>query len=265
LIYAIPDFELDVNYYPAYLPSYFGNSVNWMDANSIIPTGSMFNQDIHLVSNTEILYGSDTITGSLNVVDQNSFEYNVYYGNWFGNMPGGSINFDKAPNMPVLLLNSMNEPMRFTVSDENGDFIFTDLPVRIYKIYPEKPGFATFPGTVNLTTTAASSQNCTLAIGTSSISIGVENPSISEFQQNIHVFPNPVGESLSLSLLSEEPQNINISIINVDGKEVIKNEKFYSFGKEQFLIPVSSLTFGVYFLKIQPINGSATFVKIIKM
>ncbi len=261
LVYAIPNFNLNVNYFPAYLPSYYGNSTSWTDA-TVIHLYSSLNCNIFLECNNTLLYGPDTISGSLNILDQSAFEYNIYYGNWFGNI--GQINLGKAPNIPVLLLDNNDEPVRFVVSDENGDFRFTNLPIRIYKVAPEKPGFDTEPETFNMETSASSSANCSFYIGTNSISIGISNPDYSERIKNIKVYPNPVTESAVISLFSEKPRKICISVEDVAGKEVVKKEIFESLGNENYFIPFSNLKPGLYFVKIQSDQMPSFTQKLIK-
>jgi PKD repeat protein len=262
LVYAIPNFNLNINYYPAYLPSYFGNETNWEDAAVLHVSTYMTNCNIHLDCNNMLLYGPDTISGSINILDQNSFEYNVYYADWFGNI--GQINMDKAPNMPVLLLDNYDEPIRFVMTDENGNFRFTNLPVRIYKISPEKPGYNTIPETFNMQNQSSSSASCSFYIGTNSISIGVSNPDYSELIENIEIYPNPVTDNAIVSFYSEKPRNIFISVEDLTGKEVISKEMFETYGHENYFIPFSSLKSGLYFVKIQADHLPVFVHKIIK-
>lgn len=264
LLYAIPNFNLTVNYFPAYLPTYFGNSPNWETAFLININSVLVNKDIQLVCNSTLLYGPDTITGNLGINDPTAFEYNIFYSNWFGNIPSGQVNIEKAPNMPILLLNNEDIPMRFTLTDKDGNFRFINLPVRIYKIFPEKAGLTTTPAIMNMQTTSGSSSDCSLFIGTNSISIGINNPLYSMVEKNIRVYPNPVHESVIISFTTETLQNLNISLENIAGKEVVQKERFISSGTENYLIPVSGLASGVYLLKIQADGKPLMVKKIIK-
>lgn len=264
LLYAIPRFDFNVNYFPVYLPSYYGNSTNWNNAFLLNLYGSLYNKDIQLVCNQTLLYGPDTISGSLNVSDENNFEYNVFYSNWFGNIPSGQINLAKAPNMPVLLLSNENIPLRYSLTDENGNFKFANLPIRIYKVYPEKAGLLTIPPVMNMQNISGNSADCSLYIGTNSINIGFSEPEYSEFESNLLVYPNPVKESVNISMISDNTQNVFISLENIEGKEVIKREKFITSGHENYLIPVSHLESGVYLVKIQQEGLPFIVRKIIK-
>lgn len=264
LLYAIPRFDFNVNYHPVYLPSYYGNTTNWSNACLLNLYSSLYYKDIHLVCNQTLLYGPDTISGSLNISDQTVFEYNVFYMNWFGNIPSGQINLDKAPNMPVLLLNSENVPVRYALTDENGNFKFADLPVRIFKIYPEKAGFLTVPPTINLPNISGNSAMCSLYIGTNSINIGFSEPDYNEFESNLQIYPNPVNECVNISMESDQAQKVFISVENIEGRAVVEKEKFINTGRENYMIPFSGMASGVYFVKIQPEGFPVIVRKIIK-
>ena len=259
LIYAIPNFNVNVNYYPAYLPSYYGNSVKWQNASQIHLTTNSQNCNIQLVSNNAILYGPDTITGTINISDINSFEYNIYYSNWFGNIE--DVNLLKAANMTVLLLDNNNIPLRFAITNENGDFIFTNLPVKIYRLVPEKPGYISSPALINLQTISSNSANCNFLMGTNSISIGIDGL---EFSNILNIYPNPVTDYAIISLSIEKPQEISISVLSLEGKEVMAKEYFNTHGNENYLIPFSSIRPGIYFVKIQGTEMPDIIRKIVK-
>jgi PKD repeat protein len=265
LLYAIPRFDVNVNYWPVYLPSYYGNSTNWNNASLLNIYNSLYYKDIQLVCDQTLLYGPDTISGSLSVSDPNNFEYNVFYQDWFGNIPSGQQpNLEEAPNMPVLLLNEENIPIRYALTDENGNFRFTNLPIRVYKVYPEKAGFLTVPSIMNMQNISGNSANCSFYIGSNSINIGFSEPDYSDFESNLMIYPNPVSESVTISIVSDKAQEIYISVENIEGKEVIEKERFISYGHENYLIPVTSLKAGVYFVKIQPEGFPLSVRKIIK-
>ena len=264
-IYCLPNFNLDVNYYPSYLPTYFGDNTKWQNSTTInLTNNSLLNQDIHLSCNHEMLYGPDTISGFLHIADPNSFEYNIYCNNWFGNINPGPINLELAPNMSILLLNSENEPIRYTITDGNGCFQFKNLPIRIYKISPEKAGLITIPTTLNLQTTSATHANTSLFIGTNSIYNSVPDDFFTEFEENIHVYPNPAHESIIVNIATEKPSAVLIEVKNITGNNILLSNKFSTQGNDNFLIPLNNLASGVYFVNIQSDGMPLVVKKIIK-
>lgn len=254
IIYAIPNFDIDINYYPSYLPTYLGSTTKWQDANILSLSSSIYNQDISLSCNTDILYGPDTILGNIKILDANSFEYNIYYNNWFGNVTHNNINLEIAPNVPVLLLNSDNEPIRFTLTDSTGNFTIKNLPINIYKIAPEKAGLITFPATIDFTTTSSSILNTNLFIATSNIySIISENNY--EISNDISIFPNPVKDNINILLKQQIP--IFVTLQNIEGK-ILQN--YSIINSKEISLPVNNLSSGIYFIKVQT-EGSSPLIK----
>lgn len=259
IVYAIPNFNINVNYYPTYLPTYLGTSTKWQNANILNLSSILDHQDIHLACNTEILYGPDTISGKIKILDANSFEYNLYYNNWFENVPYCNINLEIAPNVPVLLLNSEDEPVRFAITDSSGNFIIKNLPINIYKIAPEKAGLVTIPAVADFTTTTSTNINTNLYIATSNIYSYVPENNYSQIDNAISVFPNPTSENAIINISLKKSTPLIISIENINGK-ILLSQKFVSQGDEKYLLPLSSLCAGVYILKIQ-IEGNPIVVK----
>jgi len=265
VIYAIPDFHLDVNYYPSYLPTYLGNSTGWQDATILtINNNSLYNQNIDLSCNTDILYGNDTISGNLHISDPNSFEYNIYWNNWFGNSNMSQINVEVAPNMSVLLLNTEDEPLRFAITDSSGNFMFKNLPIRIYKISPEKAGLLTIPATVNMQTTSATNVNIPFFIDINSIYSGISELFYSGFAQNINVYPNPAHNSVIININTEKSVQVTLELENVTGTKVFLSEKFISQGNNNYLIPLNGLSSGIYLIMIKDKGMPLIVHKIIK-
>lgn len=249
IIYAIPNFNIDINYYPTYLPTYLGDKTKWQDATGFTVASSLDNQNINLKCNTDILYGPDTITGNIKILDANSFEYNIYYNNWFGNnVSHSSINLEIAPNVPVILLNSDDEPIRFVMTDSTGSFLIKNLPIKVYKVAPEKAGLVTIPAIIDFTATASNIINTNLFIATSNIYSYVSENNYSETINEISIFPNPVKDYVNISIILKQSIPFTVSIQNIEGK-TLQNNSFKD--SRNITLPVNNLLSGIYFIKIQ--------------
>ncbi|OFX39110.1 MAG: hypothetical protein A2X08_17865 [Bacteroidetes bacterium GWA2_32_17] len=264
IIYAIPNFNIDFNYYPTYLPTYFGDKTKWKDATGFTVTSSLDNQNINLKCNTDILYGPDTITGNIKILDANSFEYNIYYNNWFGNnVSHSNINLEIAPNVPVILLNSDDEPIRFAMTDSTGSFLIKNLPIKVYKVAPEKAGLVTIPAIIDFTATASNIINTNLFIATSNIYSYVSENYYSETINEISIFPNPTPDNAIVNISINKSVPLLINIENIDGKTIL-SKNFVSQGLDKYILPLSNLSAGVYILKIQAQGYPIVVKKIIK-
>ena len=166
--------------------------------------------------------------------------------------------------MSVLLLNAENEPIRYAISDHLGNFQFKNLPIRIYKISPEKAGLVTIPVNVNMQISAATHANTSLIIGANSIYSTVQDQLFTEFDKNVSIYPNPAKESVTLSMSTEKSTKFSIQIENIAGNNILLSDKFTTQGNENFLIPLNNFSPGVYFVKIYTEGIPVIVRKIIK-
>ncbi|MFT4760441.1 MAG: extracellular elastinolytic metalloproteinase [Saprospiraceae bacterium] len=83
--------------------------------------------------------------------------------------------------------------------------------------------------------------------------------STEEVLQNvdISVYPNPTKDFLQMKMNSEKPENLQLSMITIDGKTVLVEELEVN-GQQHFSMDVSALSAGFYFLKITNESGILT-------
>lgn len=76
----------------------------------------------------------------------------------------------------------------------------------------------------------------------------------------IQVYPNPVTENTIVSFLLNTNENISVSIVSIDGKEVknITVNKQMNKGLNTLSLPIDGLAKGVYFLQIRSLNDNHT-------
>lgn len=71
----------------------------------------------------------------------------------------------------------------------------------------------------------------------------------------VNIFPNPANELLTVKLFTPEVEDIRLSIFNAAGKIVYQETKYAKDGSQQITMPISQLSNGIYFLKIQTKEG----------
>ena len=67
----------------------------------------------------------------------------------------------------------------------------------------------------------------------------------------MNIFPNPNNAQFTLSLIAAEDHEATITIVNILGKEVYKESRFFNKGENQFQIKMEDYSKGVYFVRIQ--------------
>lgn len=73
------------------------------------------------------------------------------------------------------------------------------------------------------------------------------------------VYPNPVKDEVTIEIHSDQPGNVQLSLINILGSEVKKWEPWYvDAGDQKTKLDMSSFHSGIYFLKLVKSNQVAT-------
>jgi hypothetical protein len=80
---------------------------------------------------------------------------------------------------------------------------------------------------------------------------------------NIVIYPNPVVDQLQISYKSIEAGNVQIGIIDMQGKVLYRQTLISQIGINHLLIPVSQLSKGIYVCRLQSDNKTE-IIKFIK-
>ncbi len=107
-------------------------------------------------------------------------------------------------------------------------------------------------------TTAEGDNVCTVAPEEGTIVESAEfNNTIETLQDvTISTYPNPVNELLNISVNSERQQELNLSLLTING-QVVTSQSFDAFGRQNVQLNVSNIPAGFYFLKVVTENGMA--------
>ena len=247
IVYAVPYFGIDVNYFPIYFPTYTGNEMHYENAETIY-VDSIQTKNINLEYNETINHGNAYLQGKV-IYDYNSnFETEIYNKNWFGTTK--TTYEGVAQNIPVFLKTTNGETIKYDLTDNNGEFKINDIPYGQYIVYTENAGRNTESFNVILTQENDSSINNLIHIKSSEII------SVNKITNNtINVYPNPFNEYLVI-----DTKISNIEILDVSGKIVIFEDNI-----QNNTINTSKLQNGIYFLRATNHNGKRFSKKIIKI
>ena len=156
---------------------------------------------------------------------------------------GGGI-----PGIMVALLNSGNQTLSYDYTDINGDYSFSNLPVGTYTVFPEALNYITIEAT-NVAVTAAQPLVTTLDFKQTPTHIKLIPSAINDLPTAnlFSVYPNPADGSVKINYTSDVTGKVNISVVDVTGRQVIVRE---SNAKSNDQIDLSKLTSGTYFINI---------------
>lgn len=254
LVYALPYFGNLENYYPLYYPTYSGNNEHFADAISIF-ADSIETKDINLKYNEEINHGFGYISGKI-VYDQGSnFETNIFNQNWFS---GFKSNYEGvAQNITVLLYNNLGQVIKYSLSDENGNFEFKNIPFGLNVIYTEKAGKNT-----QVVDASLNSENDTIQ----NILIHIEETEIINIDEianiNTNVYPNPFNNYINIDF-TDNTKAISIYIYNITGKQIFYR-KLADIKSNNYRINTNLIKKGSYILVVRTGDTEVFRKKIIK-
>jgi hypothetical protein len=186
-IYAIP---LNFN---GYLPTYFGDVVNWDDVTPIVLGDPNNPYNINLVpAEAPTNPGTGSIAG-------------------FINDPLIRENF--INKVTILLYNEDHDPINFAHVNTDGSFSFTDLADGTYYIYPELTGISGDFIRVDIT----DGQQFVIYMTMEGNSI-LGTKEINSITDAGYIFPNPVTSNAKLEVTNEKTTVITVQVLDLTGR-----------------------------------------------
>jgi len=230
-------------YYGQYVPTYYIDAVNWSNA-TMIELGQPNNPyNIHMHHVTGYTSGSGNITGT---ITQN-----------------GKYNGNGAPagNIEVMLMDVSSQVLAFTMTNENGEFSFTDMAMGTYKVYPEMIEMSTTPTTVILDASHTGA-NVVFVIQGGNIS-GIHDETAQTDFVISDIYPNPVSDVANITIHILQSVRISLTLYSITGEFVTEIPVILHQGTNKIAIPASDLRKGVYYIKIEKPEGGVIVKKFI--
>ncbi|MBN2680971.1 MAG: PKD domain-containing protein [Bacteroidales bacterium] len=248
LVYAVPHFEAEY-YYPVYFPSYYGNELFWNEATLIYVNEPALNYvDIHLVQSNTLIYGKGETSGVIEIGDDAIFEDDIFNCVWFDDDAAKTDSLIPAQNITVLLLDTNLVPLRFKISNNNGEFNFAKLSNCHFIIYPEKAGLTTHSASIYVSEDSSENNFCHFTIRENDIFYN--STGITDWKQiQTSIFPNPVNDFLNVRIDKNNFSKFSFAISNMEGKVLIK-QNAGTINNDLIQIPVKDLTKGFYIISI---------------
>jgi PKD repeat protein len=232
VIYAIP-------FSNGYLPTYYGNTLNWANA-TLVQLGTPNNPyNINLLQSNGFTAGNGTIGGQ------------VSQGDFSGSM---------VDKVTMLLKDADGNTILYSQVDVSGNFNFPQLSYGTYYLYAELAGCNTEPVKVVISETSPDAE-VMLTLSGNSI-LGTNEKWIS-LDAGV-VFPNPVKEDAQITVSLTNASDLVVELYNMTGQLVYTKTKALNAGESIVLIPASQLMDGIYMLKITTREGMMLTRKLVK-
>ena len=241
----------DLNY-ADYLPTYYGNTLQWGMAQAVYLNSNQSGIDISLIAGNNP--GGPGFVGGW--VSQGAGI--VFQG---GQSNGSRSLGDPLAGVQINLLTSLDVPVGYTYTDVNGHYQFSNLALGSYKIYAEELNKIPNPIPFTLTADNLSDSSVNMSINsTSETATGVQN--VSDITIN-GIYPNPTTNGCEVQLSCKQAAHAVIKLTDVLGKTVMEREANLTIGGNTFYMDLEKMAAGVYQLSVQSDNMNLTY-KVVK-
>lgn len=222
--------------YSQYLPTYLGDVMLWSQATATIVTNQdVFNPPIHLTAGANP--GGPAFIGGL--ISQ-----------------GANKNGDPLPNISVILMTHDQQPVTHTLTNQDGEYAFTNLAYGTYRVHVEVPGKVAEQWVVTLDANNPSFELGDFAVHTDHIdAIGTTSLAGQLDPGTLRLYPNPTSGTAQIELNLPQAGG-ELRLINHLGATIATRE--FQQAKWQTEFDLSGLANGVYLIQVTTTNGTLT-------
>ena len=255
LLYAVPDTATE----PVLFPSYYLGETHWDQSYPVELEGDIYGLDIHLMAIASPLpEATGRITGSFALPGISNGDLEIFCQPWFADQ--GELYCDGGlSNITVFLYGESGKRIYdYTLTGENGNFAFSELPFGDFTLKVELAGYQSpFSETISLTPENNTISDIQLFIGPEK-KVGIFIPPTNNVAQGFLVFPNPASDKLILKLpVNESNPGATVRVFNNLGKLV----RFYSVPTQtqRIELTLNGLKAGIYHGRLKQGENIRTF------
>ena len=125
------------------------------------------------------------------------------------------------PGILVFVRDVNGKALKSTITDQNGDYSFSDLPLGTYSVYPDAINYVTTPS-LGLTVTSGQPSVIDINFGQTATEIKPKVTSIGEvgFSSGFQVFPNPAKGAVSVSWSADLKGTAEVKLMDLTGRVI---------------------------------------------
>ena len=230
-------------YYGVLLPTYFGNSLFWEDAEIVELNTTSWEYDIALDKSDGVVKGTGSISGRVEYV--------------FG---GKSHSGLFAEGVNIYLIDEFDNMLTCHYSNETGEFDFSQIELSKYFLYPEETGITSEPLPIELTNDNPVAENIEISIIANGINYVIPGSTMTDNLIGIP-YPNPAVNEISIPIDSDLNSEIIIEIFDTFGR-LVHSESISNLSSGSKTMDLSLYTRGHYILRatVDGISSSRPFI-----
>lgn len=217
-----------------YVTTYYGNTVNWNESARINLNQNMNSMDISLRENPNINGGAGQIKGEIWIQTDEFL-----------------LKGKPASDIQMLLFDQSNHLVNGCFSDDNGSFMFYEIPMGTYKLRPEVTGVTADNFDITISPENPNLDELVVVIHNNTVAYGIEGHSLPTLDDIGSVWPVPASQKVNIQLLSSSAEQYNVTLFSTSG-QVISRYTFNSSGSEgQITIPLDNINSGLYIIRVE--------------
>jgi hypothetical protein len=230
--------------YSSYLPTYYGNSLNWTGATALNATN--YNgfgggqTSVNLVAGTNP--GGPAFIGGSVLLGANKT---------------AGVGDPLAQRLLIVTDAGTGQAVAYTYSDAAGKFQFPALPYGTYNIFGDAMGKANPKLSVTVSATNKTVNNIIFEENDTKFEGHLNTTGVGRYSKldGVSVFPNPATDFVNVKGLTSIDGSKTITLSNITGT-VISRE---TITQGDASVSTSVLPAGIYMLQVQTVKGNATF------
>ena len=253
-LYAIPD----TNNADNLVPCYYANKTRWQSAYLLKVDADVYGVDIKMPTvDYSLPNGEASISGHFVKPQKSSFS-NIYCNPWFGGSNNEFCN-GGISNVSILLFNyDKSKLLDYTLTDEFGNFYFSNLPYGNYVVDAEKAGLQTTASSlIQLSPEHKNEYGVLLEVNDKKIAITFKPQNVDE--KEIAVFPNPATTEVNIPYSEEFSYQSEIIVYDHFGQLILETNLPENNTTGLIKLDIKIFKSGLYFGQIVNANKIAHF------
>lgn len=225
--------------YANYLPTYYGNSLQWSSGQMVTVCPSVNNANITFIAGSNP--GGPGFIGGLVTQGANKTQNTALAG------------------ATVILKDSNGNNISWTSTDGNGAYSFSNLAYGTYHIWVD---VLNLYGTVKVVTISAGTPSST----GNEIEVNLNPAAIESLDwssASIQMYPNPAAAQVSLAFQSEKAGLLTVEVISLTGTVLKTTQPEILAGMNTVSLDLAGISGGSYWVKLADQSGSKTLPLVI--
>ena len=156
-----------------------------------------------------------------------------------------------ASDIQVLLFDQSDHLVNGCFSDDNGNFIFYEIPMGSYKLRPEVTGVTAANFDIEITPENPNLDELIVVIHDNTVAYGIEDGNLPTLKDIGGIWPVPATNEVNIEILSKQAKEYTVTIFSANGL-VLSKINFNNGDLQNVLrIPLDHFASGLYLIKIE--------------